>query len=175
MSREPPLAAFTQVIEGALAEALGERGDITTNAVVPEAAVMSAELRSREAGRIAGTDAIRLVLERLPGGADVQLAAADGSELAPGATIAAISGSARAILTGERVILNLLGRLSGIATATAAVVRAVEGTGVAIKDTRKTTPGLRSLEKAAVAAAGGVNHRMGLDRSLIHISEPTRH
>ncbi len=76
--------------------------------------------------------------------------------------VATLSGSARTLLTGERVMLNLLGRLSGIATATAAVVRAVEGTGVAIKDTRKTTAGLRALEKYAVAVGGGVNHRFGL-------------
>jgi nicotinate-nucleotide pyrophosphorylase (carboxylating) len=86
----------------------------------------------------------------------------DGNDIEAGGAIALLSGSARALLTGERVMLNVIGRLSGIATATAAVVRAVEGTGVAIKDTRKTTPGLRSLEKYAVACGGGVNHRSGL-------------
>jgi nicotinate-nucleotide pyrophosphorylase (carboxylating) len=92
----------------------------------------------------------------------VKVVAADGTEVAAGGTVALLTGSARTLLTGERVILNLLGRLSGIATATAAVVRAVAGTGVAIKDTRKTTPGLRLLEKYAVACGGGVNHRSGL-------------
>ena len=87
---------------------------------------------------------------------------ADGSDVEAGGTVALLSGSARTLLTGERVILNLLGHLSGIATATAAVVRAVEGTGAVIKDTRKTTPGLRLLEKYAVEAGGGVNHRSGL-------------
>jgi nicotinate-nucleotide pyrophosphorylase (carboxylating) len=86
----------------------------------------------------------------------------DGADVGPGGVVARLAGSARSILTGERVMLNILGRLSGIATATAAVVRAVAGTGVAVKDTRKTSPGLRALEKYAVAAGGGVNHRSGL-------------
>ena len=123
---------------------------------------MTGVIRSREAGRIAGVDAIRLVLSRLPEPASATIVAADGTDVAAGGTVALLTGSARTLLTGERVILNLLGRLSGIATATAAVVRAVEGTGVAIKDTRKTTPGLRLLEKYAVACGGGVNHRSGL-------------
>jgi nicotinate-nucleotide pyrophosphorylase (carboxylating) len=162
MSRVPPLAAFTRVIEASLAEDLGDKGDITTDPIVPEGAQMSAELRSREPGRIAGMDAIRLVFERLPGAAQARIVAPDGTDVTAGGTIASLSGSARAILTGERVILNLIGRLSGVATATAAVARAIDGTGVAIKDTRKTTPGLRALEKYAVSVGGGVNHRSGL-------------
>jgi nicotinate-nucleotide pyrophosphorylase (carboxylating) len=154
--------ALARVVSSALAEDLGERGDVTTDSIVPAGTPMKGVLRSREAGRVAGVDAIRLVLARLPEAASATLVAADGADVAAGATLARLSGSARALLTGERVILNILGRLSGIATATAAVVRAVAGTGVAIKDTRKTTPGLRALEKYAVACGGGVNHRSGL-------------
>jgi nicotinate-nucleotide pyrophosphorylase (carboxylating) len=157
----PPLEALTKVVDLALAEDIGS-GDITTDAVVPPGTPMSAVIRSRQVGRIAGVDAIQLVLSRLPELATVQIIAPDGTDVAAGATVAELAGSARTLLTGERVILNLLGRLSGIATATAAVVRQVEGTGVAIKDTRKTTPGLRLLEKYAVAVGSGVNHRSGL-------------
>jgi len=150
------------VVTSALAEDLGDLGDVTTTSIVPVGTPMTGVIRSREAGRIAGVDAIRLVLSRLPEPASATIVAADGTDVAAGGTVALLTGGARTLLTGERVILNLIGRLSGIATATAAVVRAVEGTGVAIKDTRKTTPGLRMLEKYAVACGGGVNHRFGL-------------
>ena len=162
MSREAPAEALSRIVTEALAEDFGDRGDITTNAIVPPGTPMSGAIRSREAGRIAGIDAIRLVLEKLPEPASATLVARDGADIEAGGTVALLSGSARTLLSGERVMLNILGRLSGIATATAAVVRAVEGTGVAVKDTRKTTPGLRALEKYAVAAGGGVNHRSGL-------------
>lgn len=162
MSQRPLEEALARVVSSALAEDLGDRGDVTTDSIVPAGTPMKGVLRSREAGRVAGMDAIRLVLARLPEPANATIVAGDGADVAAGATLAQLSGSARALLTGERVILNILGRLSGIATATAAVVRAVAGTGVAIKDTRKTTPGLRMLEKYAVACGGGVNHRSGL-------------
>jgi nicotinate-nucleotide pyrophosphorylase (carboxylating) len=162
MRLQPPLAAFARIVDSALAEDLGDRGDITSDSIVPAGISMTAVIRSREAGRVAGADAIGLVLGRFPAAASANVVAADGSDVGAGSRIAVLSGSARTILSGERVILNLLGRLSGIATATHAVVRAVEGTGVAIKDTRKTTPGLRLLEKYAVAVGGGVNHRSGL-------------
>lgn len=157
-----PLADFTRVVQAALAEDLGVAGDVTTEAVVPADSRLRAVIRSREPGRIAGTDAIALVLAHWRGAADARVEAPDGSDVAAGDVVASLDGAARALLSGERVMLNLLGRLSGIATATAAVVRAVEGTGAAIKDTRKTTPGLRALEKYAVAVGGGVNHRFGL-------------
>lgn len=162
MMPEPPLAAFARIVDAALAEDLGDRGDITSDSIIPADASMTAVIRSREAGRIAGAGAIGLVLGRFPAAASASVVAADGSDVSAGSRIAVLSGAARTILSGERVILNLLGRLSGIATATHAVMRAVEGTGVAIKDTRKTTPGLRLLEKYAVAVGGGVNHRSGL-------------
>jgi nicotinate-nucleotide pyrophosphorylase (carboxylating) len=158
----PPLEELARIVETALAEDLGKQGDITTRAVVPAGTTMSASIRSREAGRIAGADVAQLVLSRLPGSATASVVAADGSKVAAGNTVVELTGAASTLLTGERTILNLMGRLSGIATATAAVVHAVEGTGVAIKDTRKTTPGLRALEKYAVAVGGGVNHRSGL-------------
>jgi nicotinate-nucleotide pyrophosphorylase (carboxylating) len=157
-----PLADFTRVVQAALAEDLGEAGDVTTDAVVPADGRLRAVIRSREPGRIAGTDAIALVLANWRGAAEARVEAPDGSDVAARDVVASLDGAARALLSGERVMLNLLGKLSGIATATAAVVRAVEGTGAAIKDTRKTTPGLRALEKYAVAVGGGVNHRFGL-------------
>ena len=162
MTLEAPKEALARIIDTALAEDLGERGDITTTSIVPAGTPMAGVIRSREAGRIAGVDAVRLVLSRLPEPAKATIVTPDGTDVAAGGTVARLTGSARTLLTGERVILNLLGRLSGVATATAAVVRGVEGTGAAIKDTRKTTPGLRLLEKYAVACGGGVNHRSGL-------------
>ncbi len=162
MSLEAPHEALARIVASALAEDLGDLGDITTLSIVPSGTPMTAVIRSREAGRIAGVDAVRLVISRLPEPASATIVLPDGSDVEAGGTVALLSGSARTLLTGERVILNLLGHLSGIATATAAVVRAVEGTGAVIKDTRKTTPGLRLLEKYAVEAGGGVNHRSGL-------------
>ncbi len=162
MKPAAPLADFARIVQAALAEDLGERGDITTEAVVPAGTGMKAVIRSREDGCIAGADAIPIVLARFSEPASAQIVAADGTEVRAGDIVATLSGSAQTLLSAERVMLNLMGRLSGIATATAAVVRTVAGTGAAIKDTRKTTPGLRTLEKYAVAVGGGVNHRFGL-------------
>jgi nicotinate-nucleotide pyrophosphorylase (carboxylating) len=162
-----PIEALSRVVDAALAEDLGKAGDITTRAIVPPGTPMSAVIRSREAGCIAGIDVVPLVLSRLPEPATATLLVADGQAVKAGDAVAGLNGAAATILTGERTILNLLGRLSGIATATAAVVRAVEGTGVAIKDTRKTTPGLRLLEKYAVVAGGGMNHRIGLHDAVL--------
>jgi nicotinate-nucleotide pyrophosphorylase (carboxylating) len=167
MTLEAPEEALARIVASALAEDLGDLGDVTTTSIVPAGTPMTGVIRSREAGRIAGVDAVRMVLSQLPEPASATLVAADGSDVAAGGTVALLTGSARTLLSGERVMLNLLGRLSGIATATAAVVRAVEGTGVAIKDTRKTTPGLRLLEKYAVACGGGVNHRSGLHDAVL--------
>jgi nicotinate-nucleotide pyrophosphorylase (carboxylating) len=167
MSLEAPGEALARIVASALAEDLGDLGDVTTLSIVPAGTPMTGVIRSREPGRIAGLEAVRLVLSRLPEPASATLVAADGADVEAGATVALLNGSARSLLTGERVMLNLIGRLSGIATATAAVVRAVEGTGVAIKDTRKTTPGLRLLEKYAVACGGGINHRSGLYDAIL--------
>lgn len=146
----------------ALAEDLSDAGDITTDSVVPPGTPIQAEIRSRQAGRIAGVDVVALALAKFPEPATVTIVAPDCSDVVPGDTVARIGGSARTVLSAERTILNILGRLSGIATATDAVVRRVAGTRVVIKDTRKTTPGLRTLERYAVAVGGGVNHRSGL-------------
>lgn len=162
-----PIETLARVVDAALAEDLGKPGDITTRAVVPPGTPMSAVIRSREPGCIAGTDVIPLVLARLPEPATATILVGEGQSVTAGDAVAELNGAAATILTGERTILNLLGRLSGIATATAAVVRAVEGTGVAIKDTRKTTPGLRLLEKYAVAVGGGMNHRIGLHDAVL--------
>lgn len=158
----PPIDALQRVVDVALAEDLGAVGDITTDSVIPSGTLIEAEIRSRQAGRIAGVEAIAIALAKFPQPANVSIVAPDGSEVAPGGSIARISGSARTVLTAERTMLNILGRLSGIATATATVVRRVAGTRAIIKDTRKTTPGLRPLERYAVAVGGGVNHRSGL-------------
>lgn len=162
MKPEVPLEALRRVVRDTLAEDLGTAGDITTDSVIPPGTRLSAEIRSRQAGRIAGVSVAALTLERFPEPATIEIVAADGSDIAPGDTIMRISGSARTILSAERTMLNVLSWLSGIATATALVVRAVEGTRAIVKDTRKTTPGLRSLERYAVAVGGGTNHRSGL-------------
>lgn len=158
----PPIDALQRVVDAAMAEDLGAAGDITTDSVIPPGTSIQAEIRSRQSGRIAGIDAIAIALAKFPEPAGVEIVAADGSEVAPGGSVARISGSARTVLTAERTMLNILGHMSGIATATAAVVRRVAGTRAVIKDTRKTTPGLRPLERYAVAVGGGINHRSGL-------------
>jgi nicotinate-nucleotide pyrophosphorylase (carboxylating) len=158
----PPIEALARAVEAALVEDLGSGGDITTNAIVPAGTPIMAEIRSREAGRIAGTDVLALTLSRFPDPATVTILAPDGIDVPAGAIIARLAGSARTVLGAERTMLNILGRLSGIATATAAVVRRIGGTDAIVKDTRKTTPGLRQLERYAVAVGGGVNHRFGL-------------
>jgi nicotinate-nucleotide pyrophosphorylase (carboxylating) len=158
----PLLEALEQAVTLALAEDLDDKGDITTDAIVPAGSTIEAEIRSRQPGRIAGTDCIAIALAQFPESAQVTVCAGDGADVASGETVARLSGSARTVLTAERTILNLLCRLSGIATATATAVRLLDGTRTVIKDTRKTTPGLRVLEKYAVAVGGGVNHRFGL-------------
>lgn len=137
-------------------------GDITTDLLVPEDARASATLVAREAGVACGLELARVVFRTMDPTLDVTLHAHDGDDVAAGARLATISGLARPILSAERVALNYLGRLSGIATMTRALARAAEGTGARIVDTRKTTPGLRALEKYAVRCGGGHNHRMSL-------------
>jgi nicotinate-nucleotide pyrophosphorylase (carboxylating) len=149
-----------ELIDRALAEDLGA-GDVTTAAVVPEGARARARIEQRAPGVLSALGVAEQVFLRLDPALDWRAHAREGEWREPGVA-AEVTGAAAPILAGERVALNLLGRLSGIATLTARYVRAVEGTGVRILDTRKTTPGLRELEKAAVAAGGGVNHRLGL-------------
>jgi nicotinate-nucleotide pyrophosphorylase (carboxylating) len=141
-----------------LAEDVGD-GDLTGTAVIDEDAVCTARLLVKEAGVVCGLDVAAEVFDRL--GVKLEALAADGDMVEPG-PVGSLEGSARGVLAGERLALNLIGRLSGIATFTRRFVDAVAGTGTVILDTRKTTPGLRALEKHAVACGGGRNHRLGL-------------
>ncbi len=151
----------TAIIELALAEDVGA-GDVTTLWTVPKTRSARAVIVAKAAGVIAGTQVARAVFHRLDRDLSVEVAVEDGQRVSPGTEVMRLEGSARTILTGERTALNFLQRLSGIATVTRRHVDAVEGTGATILDTRKTTPGLRILEKMAVAAGGGANHRIGL-------------
>jgi nicotinate-nucleotide pyrophosphorylase (carboxylating) len=165
------MALTTDTIERAVLAALAEdvgAGDVTTEGTVGESAVGTAELVLREPGVVAGLRAAEIVFRALDDDVAFEALVDEGEtvETAP-ATVAVVSGSLQAILTGERTALNFLGRLSGIATLTRRYVEAVAGTGVAILDTRKTTPGLRALEKSAVARGGGRNHRFGLDDGVL--------
>ncbi len=155
-----------EIVTRALAEDLGP-GDVTSEAVVPAGVRARASIVQKQAGVLFGLDAAAEALAQA-GAESFEALLVEGAwrDDLP-ATVARVSGPARALLAGERVALNLLGHLSGIATLTAQFVRAVEGTGARVLDTRKTTPGLRTLEKAAVAAGGGVNHRIGLYDAIL--------
>lgn len=155
------------VVRMALAEDLGRAGDITAQACIPLDARMAVTFGVRKPGVIAGLACARLAMLALDPNGQFETLAADGDLLTPGAVIARVEGNARAILSAERTALNLLGRMSGVATLTRAYVDAVQGTRARIVDTRKTTPGLRHLEKYAVRCGGGVNHRFGLDDAIL--------
>lgn len=157
-----PAIVIQPIVRAALLEDLGAAGDMTTDAIVPPETRATAALVARRQGRLAGLDAALLAFRMLDPGVSIDVALQDGADLMLGATIATVSGSARPILSAERTALNLIARLSGIATATAAFVRAVAPHRATIVCTRKTTPGLRALEKYAVRAGGGSNHRFGL-------------
>lgn len=149
-------------------EDLAHGNDLTTDAIVPGERTASANVVARAAGVVAGSEAALLAFELLaPGAFRYNVAIAGGSRVRAGDTVVSIEGPARALLTGERTMLNLLCRLSGIATATRALVDAIAGTRAHIVDTRKTTPGLRALEKYAVRCGGGSNHRFGLDDAVL--------
>ena len=156
-----------QAIDAALAEDLGRAGDITTFATIPEQAQANAAIVARAFGRIAGLPLAKAAFRRLDPAVRFEAELTDGDILTAGTVIALISGRARAILTAERVALNYLGRLSGIASATAAFAEKIAHTNAKIVDTRKTTPGLRVFEKYAVRCGGGVNHRFGLDDAIL--------
>jgi nicotinate-nucleotide pyrophosphorylase (carboxylating) len=165
--RHPPRLLYEPLLRRALEEDLGGAGDLTTDAVVGEDASAAAVFVARRAGRIAGLhvaiDTLRLLDPALAAG----VAHDDGADVEAGARLARVEGRARALLSGERVALNFLGRLSGIATAARDVARAVAPHRARVADTRKTTPGLRLLEKYAVRAGGGANHRFGLDDAIL--------
>jgi nicotinate-nucleotide pyrophosphorylase (carboxylating) len=154
-------------VQAALAEDLGA-GDVTTLATVPDTATASARLTARQALVVAGLQFAEAAFGLLSDAVSVRRLARDGASLAAGDVLLNISGPARALLSAERVALNFVQRLSGVATLTARFVQQVQGTNVKILDTRKTTPGWRRFEKYAVACGGGTNHRLGLfDRVLI--------
>jgi nicotinate-nucleotide pyrophosphorylase (carboxylating) len=165
------MAVATDTLERAVLAALAEdigAGDVTTEATVPESALGTAELLVKEPGVVCGLRAAESTFRALDPDIRFEALANDGDMIdEPPALVARVAGSERAILTGERVALNFLGRLSGIATLTRRYVEAVDGTGAAVLDTRKTTPGLRALEKHAVAVGGGRNHRFGLDDAVL--------
>jgi nicotinate-nucleotide pyrophosphorylase (carboxylating) len=164
------MAVATDTLErlayAALAEDVGE-GDVTTEATVDPDAAGSALLLLKEPGVVCGLAMAEAVFRALDSDVRFEALFDEGSSVDAGSAVALVSGPLRAILTGERTALNFLGRLSGIATLTRSYVDAVEGTGAAILDTRKTTPGLRVLEKHAVRCGGGRNHRFGLDDAVL--------
>jgi len=159
---ELPRAIVERAVEAALEEDLGGAGDITTDATIPIGAKGKAAIVAREAGIIAGLDLAAEAFKSLDPEAKFWPLVSDGDAVNQGAKIAKIAGKTRAILTAERTALNFLGHLSGVATLTSRYVDAIAGTGARIACTRKTTPGLRALEKYAVRMGGGVNHRFGL-------------
>jgi nicotinate-nucleotide pyrophosphorylase (carboxylating) len=157
----PPAHVVREIVACALAEDLGPLGDLTA-ALVPESATASVRIAARAAGVLAGTACATEVFVQVDPAVVVTWTAADGDRLTPGQVVGTVTGPLRAVLTGERSALNFLCHLSGVATATSAFVDAVAGTGARVWDTRKTIPGLRALEKAAVRAGGGVSHRGSL-------------
>jgi nicotinate-nucleotide pyrophosphorylase (carboxylating) len=165
-----PLEAFSRVVGWALDEDLGGRGDPTSLLVGDTLA--AAALVARCHGVIAGLPALPVALDRVAerlgsGAVAARCQIRDGDQVQEGTVLAELRGSARTMLAAERTLLNLVGRLSGVATLTAAFVAAIAGTDAVIRDTRKTTPGLRELEKYAVRCGGGANHRMGLFDALL--------
>ena len=162
-----PQELVDAAVATALAEDLGLAGDITSAATIPAEARASGAIATRKAGVAAGVQLVEAAFKALDAEARVEVLVADGGPLEPGDVIARISGNARALLGAERVALNFLGHLSGIATLTRAYVDRIKGTHARIIDTRKTTPGLRALEKHAVRAGGGLNHRFGLFDAIL--------
>ena len=155
------------IVRAALLEDLGRAGDITTDAIVPEHAEVEAAIVARQPGVVAGLDAALLAFELLDPGLRIETLRADGARIVRGDTVARIDGRARAVLAAERTALNLLCRMSGVATATRALADAIGDAKAKIVCTRKTTPGLRTLEKEAVRLGGGANHRFGLDDAML--------
>lgn len=158
---------YESLLREALAEDLGTAGDLTTDAVVDPGATAHGALVARAAGRVAGAGIAATAFTVLDPSITVTTAVEDGTDVTAGTTLATVEGPARALLSAERVALNLLGRMCGVATATAALVAATAGHRARIVPTRKTTPGLRTLERYAVRAGGGVDHRFGLGDGVL--------
>ncbi len=169
---EEPLPAlypilYEETVRRALLEDLGRAGDLTTDALVSSDVTTTAQIVARRPGRIAGMEIVAHAFRSLAAGVRVDARIADGCDAGAGETLAIVQGSARPILSAERTALNFLGHLSGIATVTRDVVKAIELYPTRVVCTRKTTPGLRTLEKYAVRAGGGANHRFGLDDAVL--------
>ena len=162
-----PDTLIEPIVRAALAEDLGRAGDVTSAACIAPDAVLTVAFAARQTGVVSGLACARRALAALDPRIAFETIAADGDALQAGTVLATATGNARAILSAERVALNLLGHLSGVASLTAAYVREVAGTRARIADTRKTTPGLRALEKYAVRCGGGMNHRFGLDDAIL--------
>ncbi|WP_251863874.1 carboxylating nicotinate-nucleotide diphosphorylase [Achromobacter sp. Marseille-Q4962] len=162
-----PEVMLEPLVRAALLEDLGRAGDLTTDAIVPADASAQTRLVARQEGVLAGLDLARLAFRAMDPDIRFEPALRDGSALSPGQEIARISGNARAMLSAERVALNFLCHLSGVASATASIVRAVAGHGARVTCTRKTLPGLRAVQKYAVRVGGGSNHRYGLDDAVL--------
>jgi nicotinate-nucleotide pyrophosphorylase (carboxylating) len=159
--------AIDQAVHRALDEDLGRAGDITSMATIPETTQAHAVLIARQAGVIAGLPLAVATFQKLSPDLNIRAHVRDGANVAEGSHVLTISGPARAVLAGERTALNFVGRLSGIATLTSDYVRRAAGINLRICCTRKTTPGLRALEKYAVRCGGGFNHRFGLDDAIL--------
>ena len=162
-----PEIMLEPLVRMALLEDLGRAGDITTDAIVPAGLIARVVLNARQAGVVAGLDLARIAFRLIDPVIAMRVERPDGSRVAPGDVIAVLEGPARGLLTAERVALNFVGRLSGIATATATIVDSIPNHATRICCTRKTTPGLRAVEKYAVRAGGGSNHRFGLDDAVL--------
>ncbi|MEQ1752897.1 MAG: carboxylating nicotinate-nucleotide diphosphorylase [Micropepsaceae bacterium] len=162
-----PAIIIEPAVRAALLEDFGKAGDITTNATIPASATARAILSAREPGRIAGMGVATSAFRLMDPAIRITVEIPDGADAGIGDTIATIEGLARPILSAERVALNFLGRLSGVATATANLVKLTAGTKARVICTRKTTPGLRAFEKYAVRCGGGFNHRFGLDDGIL--------
>lgn len=155
------------LVRAGLLEDLGRGADVTTNALIGPDDKVRVVVRSRVAGVLAGLDLVRLSFHLIDPSLRFERCAAEGASIAPQDVVAVVEGSARSVLTGERVGLNFVSHLSGIATATAEIVRSVQGTKAQICCTRKTLPGFRAIQKYAVRAGGGISHRMGLDDAIL--------
>ena len=165
----PPLPdiILDPIVRLALAEDLGRAGDLTTDATIPQGTQLTAHIRARKTGRLAGLDAAAYALKLVDASTELDLHKHDGDALSPGDVVAVMRGNARSILIAERTMLNFLGRLSGIATLTSHFAEKIAHTKAKIVCTRKTTPGHRAVEKRAVRCGGGTSHRYGLDDAIL--------
>lgn len=165
--RSLPNLVIEPLVRAALLEDLGRAGDITSDSIIDPGTHATVQLVSREPGVVAGTACAVLAWQLVDPSIEVRIERGDGSRVEAGSVIGTMSGPARGLLSGERVALNFLGHLSGVATGTATIADAIAHTRAMVCDTRKTIPGLRALQKHAVRAGGGANHRFGLDDAVL--------